>query len=153
MIKYIVGKCLAKGCSILVSSVSFEDGPKNPLRAHRWSSWFWLLTPSRGSLLGVKNTRAIRNGMRARPLCSWRLTRAKARRRKPAFGKSWVQCSLPWVVAANKPGGSLKPRPGFYWFALKPVTAKEARNWCGLLRKTPRLCTLWYGLMGIKVRP
>jgi len=32
----------------------FEGGPKNPSRAHRWSSWCWLSTPSRGLVLGVK---------------------------------------------------------------------------------------------------
>jgi len=34
----------------------FEDGPKNPSRAHRWSSWCRLPTPSRGLVLGVKGT-------------------------------------------------------------------------------------------------
>jgi len=35
---YVIITCkqkLAKGCSILVSSIGFEDGPKNPLRAQR----------------------------------------------------------------------------------------------------------------------
>jgi len=32
-----------KWCSILVGIVNSEDGPKNPLKAYRWSSWCWLL--------------------------------------------------------------------------------------------------------------
>jgi len=31
-----------------------EGGAKNPSRAHRWSSWCWLPTPSRGLVLGVR---------------------------------------------------------------------------------------------------
>jgi len=44
----------AKWCSILVRGANPEDGPKNPSRAHRWSSWCWLSTPSWGLVLGVK---------------------------------------------------------------------------------------------------
>jgi len=35
-------------------NVFFEGGAKNPLKAHRWSPWCWLPTPSWGLVLGVK---------------------------------------------------------------------------------------------------
>jgi len=54
--------------SILVSWLYFEGGAKNPPRAHRWSSWCWLSTPSWGLVLGVKEDGVNHNGM-------WKLPR------------------------------------------------------------------------------
>jgi len=37
-----------------VHELAIEGGANNPPRAYRWSSWWWLSTPSQGLLLGVK---------------------------------------------------------------------------------------------------
>jgi hypothetical protein len=63
--------------SILVSPPSLKAGLKIRQRAHRWSSWCWLSTPSRGLMLGVKvagrSTMACGRGPRFRGgPCPWR---------------------------------------------------------------------------------
>lgn len=98
-------------CSILVKATIFEDGPKNPFRAHRWSPWCWPPTPSRELVLGVKgmgrSTMACRRWPHHRGGPSAWESRVSERELrlggKPAYGTVFdylvsVQCSLPWAV-------------------------------------------------------